>query len=71
MQTNLPDYDQYPPNLLLTSEQAALALAISPRKLWELKAGGHVPFVNIGRLVRYPVKGLREWIAAQQQGGEG
>lgn len=56
------------PALLLTPNQAAEALAISPRMLWGLTASGEMPSVRIGRCVRYSVDELREWIA-QQQGG--
>lgn len=58
------------PALLLDPPQAAAALSISERKLWELKADGEIPHLKIGSLVRYPVDGLKAWIAAQSKGGE-
>lgn len=69
MSLNLPEAIPPTPALLLDAPAAAAALSISERKLWELKAGGLIPFVKIGRLVRYPVDGLRDWIAAESQGG--
>lgn len=38
---------------LLTVREAAETLSISPRKLWELTAGGKLRAVRIGRAVRY------------------
>lgn len=56
------------PALLLTPQQAAEALAISPRKLWGMTASGEIPHIRIGRSVRYPVDDLRRWIDAQTKG---
>ena len=68
MQSNNP----LKPTLLLTTKQAAEALAISPRKLWAMtfedKPG--LPFVRCGRLVRYPVDDLKRWIVSQRDGGD-
>ncbi len=55
--------------LLLTPQQAAEALAISPRKLWGMTASGDIPHIRLGRCVRYPVDDLRDYIDAQKQGG--
>ena len=57
------------PVLLLTPQQAADALAISPRKLWAMTASGEIPHVRIGRCVRYPLDDLRRWIDEQKKGG--
>lgn len=54
-----------PPTLLLTADQAAKALAISPRALWTLTKCGEVPSIRLGRSVRYSVDQLREWIGGQ------
>ena len=54
--------------LLLTPNQAAEALAISPRKLWGMTASGEIPHVRLGRCVRYPVDDLRQWIDQQKAG---
>lgn len=56
--------------LLLTPKQAAEALAISPRKLWAMTAGGEIPNVRIGqRSVRYPIEDLRDYIDRQKTAG--
>ena len=56
--------------LLLDAVRAAEALAISPRKLWELTKSGAVPHIRVGRCLRYPVDELRRWIEEQMHGGE-
>jgi excisionase family DNA binding protein len=53
------------PRLLLTARDAAAALAISERKLWELTNGGVIKAVRIGRSVRYARAALEEFIAEQ------
>ncbi|GIW96966.1 MAG: hypothetical protein KatS3mg111_0299 [Pirellulaceae bacterium] len=55
--------------LLLKPQEAAEALAISPRKLWEMTASGQIPAVRIGRAVRYDLADLRRWIDDQKQKG--
>jgi len=57
-----PTMKQPEPLQLLKAPDAARALAISPRKLWELTAGGDIPVVRIGRSVRYDPSDLRAWI---------
>ena len=56
--------------LLLTPQQAAEALAISPRKLWGMTANREISSLKIGRLVRYPIDDLKRWIDAQKKGGD-
>jgi len=58
------------PPLLLTPEQAAVALAISPRKLWSSTTSGEIPHIRIGRCVRYPLDDLKRWIDDQKKGGD-
>lgn len=51
--------------LALRPPEAAAALGISERKLWEItadKASG-IPHVKLGKAVLYPVAGLEEWLA--------
>jgi len=57
------------PALLLTPQQAAEALAISPRKLWGMTASGEIPHIRLGRCVRYPVDSLRQMIDDRKSGG--
>jgi len=47
---------------LLTSRQAAEALAISERTLWELTNRGDMPCVRLGRSVRYDPADLKAWV---------
>ena len=48
--------------LLLTVNEAAQVLALSPRKLWTMTKAGEIPSLKLGRSVRYPVESLREWV---------
>lgn len=57
------------PRLALRPREAAAALGISERLLWGLTARGEVPCVRLGRAVVYPVAQLRDWLAAQAEGG--
>ena len=61
---------QSPARLLLNSRDAARALAISERNLWERTKTGEIPCVRIGRSVRYSVRDLEAWIDAQKEGGD-
>ena len=52
--------------LLLTSDQAAAVLQLSPRTLWSLtQPRGPISAVRLGHLVRYDPRALVEWITAQ------
>jgi excisionase family DNA binding protein len=55
-----------PIRLLLTERQAAESLAISPRKLWSLRASGQIGHIQIGRSVRYELADLEHWIAVHK-----
>ena len=61
------------PILALRPAEAALACGISPRKLWALTADRRsgIPHFRLGRSVRYPVRELRDWLAAQSEKGGG
>jgi excisionase family DNA binding protein len=48
--------------LLLKPDEAASALGICARKLWELTNSGLIPCVRIGRSVRYDPRDLSSWI---------
>lgn len=54
---------------LVDAAQAVKALAISPRKLWQMTAAGEVPCVRLGRSVRYSVQDLCLTVAANTEGG--
>ncbi|MCI0335394.1 MAG: helix-turn-helix domain-containing protein [Planctomycetes bacterium] len=49
--------------LLMTPKEAALALRISPRKLWEMTKQGHLPYVPLGRCVRYRICDVEAWLS--------
>jgi excisionase family DNA binding protein len=51
---------------LWTSREAAKALAISPRKLWDLTNRNVIRCVRIGRSVRYDPQDLRTYIDTQK-----
>ena len=62
--------------LALRPREAAKALGISPRLLWQLTHDGHVPCVRVGsgkrRSVLYPTVELQNWLtqqAAAEKGG--
>ena len=58
--------------LALRPRDAAKALGISARLLWQLTKDGHVPCVRVGtgkrKAVLYPVTVLQAWLAAQAAG---
>ena len=54
-------------SLLLTEREAASLLRISPRKLWEIRMQGQIPFVRIGRAIRYSRDELASWIQDQNR----
>jgi excisionase family DNA binding protein len=63
--------------LALRPREAAKALGISPRLLWQLTKDGHIPCVRVGsgkrRTVLYPLADLQAWLtrqAAPTKGGE-
>ena len=56
--------------LLITPQEAAKTLSISPRKLWALSASDEIPVVRIGRSVRYAIDDLKQWINMQKSGGD-
>ena len=52
--------------MLLKPPEAAVALGISPRKLWSMTRAGEIPCVRLGRAVRYDPSDLRAWIERQK-----
>lgn len=64
-------------SLALRPREAARALGISPRLLWQLTHDGHIPCVRVGtgkrRTVLYPTASLQAWLsrkAATDEGGQ-
>ncbi len=60
-----------PPPLALRPKEAAKALGIGERKLWELTADrdSGIPHFKLGTAVLYPVADLRRWLSDQAKGG--
>lgn len=54
-----------PTPLALRPKDAAPALGIGERKLWELTKAGAIPCVRVGRCVMYPVDELRAWLSTE------
>ena len=61
--------------LALRPRQAAKALSISPRLLWQLTKDGHIPCVRVGngkrRSVLYPLADLQAWLTRQTVSANG
>ena len=55
------------PCLALPSREAAKALAVSERTLWESTQRGDVPHVRRGKTILYPVDALRRWQEEQDK----
>lgn len=68
----LEDHVQDVPRLALDLREAALALSISDRTLWELTAPrGPIRAVRVGRRsLRYYVRDLEKYLAEQPADGE-
>ncbi len=56
---------QTTPALALRPRDAAQALGISPRKLWQLTKDGEIPSLKVGRTVLYPTAELQAWLSRQ------
>jgi hypothetical protein len=59
------------PRIGLRPRDAAIALGIGQRKLWELTNCGVLPCVRLGRTVIYPVAMLEEYLRKNATGGKG
>jgi len=53
------------PCLAMRPREAAQAIGISERLLWEWTNRGLVPHVRLGKAILYPVDSLREWLKKQ------
>ena len=51
---------------LLTVRQAARLLSVSPRTLYSWTESDRLPCVRIGRLIRFELTALEEFVLAQQ-----
>ena len=59
-----------PPDPLLTEAQAAEFLDLQPGTLQTWRSTGRysLPFVKVGRLIRYRSSALEAWIKARERG---
>lgn len=59
------------PRLSLRPNEAAQALGVSERFLWQLTQDGEIPHRRLGSgrrpVVLYPIDGLREWLRGVDQ----
>lgn len=53
------------PWLAMRPREAAKALGVSPRTLWEWTKRGDVPHIRRGKTVLYSVDALRRWLDEQ------
>lgn len=51
---------------LLSEREGAKWLGVSPRTLWALRDAGEIPIVRVGRLVKYDLDDLRDYVAANK-----
>ena len=47
----------------MTTDEVAAVLRVTPRAVQKLADRGGIPFVRVGRLLRFRPEVLREWIA--------
>jgi excisionase family DNA binding protein len=61
--------------LALRPREAARALNISPRTLWQLTKDGHIPCVRVGsgkrKTVLYPLADLQAWLSRESTKAKG
>ena len=63
--------DPATPTLALRPRDAAKALGISPRLLWQLTHDGQIPFVKVRRTVLYPTAALQAWLSQEAEAAKG
>jgi excisionase family DNA binding protein len=52
--------------LLVDSQRASQILSIPVRTLFLLRSEGRIPYLQIGRAVRYDMQDLKRWIEANK-----
>ncbi len=60
-----------PPRLTLRPREAAMAIGVSERKLWELTSDrtSGIPHCRFGKRIVYPVRELADWLARKASEG--
>jgi excisionase family DNA binding protein len=59
-----------PPDGALTETEASAYLRLSRAQLLKMRTAGTIPYVLIGRAVRYPLAALDAWLAELTQRGD-
>jgi len=59
------------PALSLRPREAAKALGISERLLWQWTHDKTIPFVRVGRTLLYPTADLQAWLTQQAEAAKG
>jgi excisionase family DNA binding protein len=59
------------PCLAMRPREAAKALGISERLLWDWTNRGEVPHIRVGKAILYPVDVLRRWLDERAATGKG
>lgn len=61
------------PRLALRSKEAARAIGIGERKLWEITADktSGIPHARLGTAIMYPIDELRRWLAERARSRKG
>ncbi len=54
---------------LLTAQQVAELLGVSPEYVWQLSREGRIPTISLGRVRRYRLDSILEWIAEIESPG--
>lgn len=53
--------------ILLSESEAARLLGLCPKTIYSLRKSGQLPFVQIGKSVRYALDSLREFVKSLEQ----
>lgn len=67
----IAENDTIKPSLALRPREAAKALGVSERLLWDWTHHGDIPHLRIGRTILYPVDALRGWLARRAEPAKG
>ena len=57
----------HPPKLALGQRDAAKAISVSERTLWQLTKDGHIPSVKIGSRTVYRIEALSKFLCDQER----
>lgn len=66
-----PEHATTKPNLALRPRDAATALGVSERLLWQWTHDGTIPHLRVGRTILYPIDALQAWLTRQAEAAKG